>query len=98
MSDQIILDVTQDDGGAKPDPNCILTGYAEKEDFARANKVTSRTLDRYRKRPNGLPWLAWGGKIYIHIETGKQWLAEQLKKPNPTSQLGVKRTRARSRD
>jgi hypothetical protein len=63
-------------------PACILDGYAKQSVFGAANGgVTDRTVARYRSE--GLPWIQFCGEIYIHLEGGRQWLADRIKRRNP---------------
>jgi hypothetical protein len=76
----------------------ILEGYQRETEFAAEHDVTQRTVKRYRSEPNGLPWLKFGGKVYIHIEGGKQRLRRRLRVPNPTRSDPEKRKRQRELD
>jgi hypothetical protein len=62
----------------------ILDGYAPEGEFARDNKLSPRTVAEYRKQPNGLPFVMWGGQVYIPIEQARQYLAARVKSPNPS--------------
>jgi hypothetical protein len=61
----------------------ILDGYQFEGDFATDCGVTRRTVWRYRQEPDGLPWVQFGGKVYINIEGGKKWLARRARQRNP---------------
>jgi hypothetical protein len=61
----------------------ILSGYAEQSRFASANRLSTRTVARYRNRPNGLPWLEFGGKVFIPLDEAAAWLKAQVRCPNP---------------
>ena len=63
--------------------NSILEGFVFEADFARANKISRRTSANYRNEPNGLPYVMFGGKVYIHVERAKNWLDARIKRPNP---------------
>jgi hypothetical protein len=60
----------------------ILAGYAEQEQFARINRISPRTVARYRNRPDGLPSVAFGGKVFIPIDEASAWLKSQVRRPN----------------
>jgi hypothetical protein len=60
----------------------ILDGYDPEAAWAAAANVTTRTTARYRAMPNGLPFLEFGGKIYIPREESKEWLRARIKRPN----------------
>ena len=62
----------------------ILDGYVEESRFASDNGICPRTSARYRSQPNGLPFLAWGGKIFIPIDGAKEWLRSRVKRRNAT--------------
>ncbi|EKS28154.1 hypothetical protein [Afipia felis] len=64
-------------------PESILDGYVLESDFAKSAKVHPRTIARYRTKPDGLPYLEFGGRIYIPIIEARAWLSEQVKRPNP---------------
>lgn len=65
----------------RPDAN-ILTDYAPEEKFAEANNISIRTAERYRAQPDGLPFVEFGGRIYIPIEESREWLRSRIKRPN----------------
>ena len=60
----------------------ILSGYAEQEEFAKINRISPRTVARYRNRPDGLPSVAFGGKVFIPIDEASAWLKSQVRRPN----------------
>jgi hypothetical protein len=60
----------------------ILAGYAEQAEFAKTNRISARTVVRYRNRPDGLPSVAFGGKIFIPIDEAMNWLKSQVRHPN----------------
>ncbi len=62
-------------------PN-ILDGYVEQSKFAEGAGVCMRTVERYRSQPNGLPFLPFGGKIYIPLDEAREWLKDRVKRPN----------------
>jgi hypothetical protein len=64
----------------------ILDGYVTEEKFAADNKVSKRTVAEYRKRPDGLPFTMWGGKVYIPIEKAREYLSGQIRRPNPRTE------------
>jgi hypothetical protein len=66
------------------DARSVLDGFVPEERFASDNHISPRTSRRYRLQPDGLPFLEWGGKIYIHVETARDWLLRsRMKHPNP---------------
>ena len=40
----------------------ILEGYARPEDFGRENHISTKTIAKYRKQPNGLPYVLFANK------------------------------------
>jgi hypothetical protein len=62
--------------------NTVLAGYVEQVKFAAEVQVSERTVARYRNLPDGLPYLPFGGKIYIPIEEAREWLKSRVKRPN----------------
>ena len=71
----------------------ILDDYVEEAEFARANNISTRTSARYRNQPNGLPYLEWGGKIYIHLKGAREVVRARTKRRNPTRALQAPRKR-----
>jgi hypothetical protein len=63
----------------------VLEGFELEEDFATSANVHPRTVKRYRDQPDGLPYLIWGGKIYIPTAAARQWLLKRVRHPNPTT-------------
>jgi hypothetical protein len=61
----------------------ILDGYVPEDQFARDNNITRRTVAEYRKRPNGLPFAVWAGRIYIPVDKARDYLAARVRHPNP---------------
>ena len=62
----------------------ILQDYVWEGDFAEANHVSQRTVKRARDEPDGLAWIEWGGRVYIHLPSARQYLARRTRRPNPT--------------
>jgi hypothetical protein len=60
----------------------ILDGYALEEEFAAANNINPRTVARYRNQPNGLPYVKWGGRVFINVDGARQWLAKRTIRRN----------------
>jgi hypothetical protein len=44
---------------------------------------TQRTLTRYDNMTNGLPYVMLGGKKFRPAKACAEWLANQIKRPNP---------------
>lgn len=49
---------------AERDPEFLAT-YEKEEDWAEAHGISQRTAKRYRALPNGLPFLVFGGWVWI---------------------------------
>jgi hypothetical protein len=60
----------------------ILNGarYWKQARWSRDKKVTVRTAARHREL--GLPWLDWGGEVYIPEADGDAYIAGRLKRRN----------------
>ncbi|WP_024519380.1 hypothetical protein [Bradyrhizobium sp. Tv2a-2] len=67
---------------ADPTGADILAGYAEQTEFATANRLSTRTVARYRNRADGLPWVQFAGKVYIPVAEAAAWLKNQVRHPN----------------
>jgi hypothetical protein len=61
----------------------ILQGkkYWKQPRWSRDRKVHVRTTERHRQL--GLPWMYWGGEIYIPEDEGDAYIAGRLKRRNP---------------
>jgi hypothetical protein len=59
-----------------------LAGYREQTQWAAEANVTTRTVDRYRAMPDGLPFLKFGGRVYIPVEEAREWLRARIQRPN----------------
>jgi hypothetical protein len=57
----------------------LLDDYQPQAEFAKEHNVAERTVNRYRNLPNGLPWMYFGGKVYIHIPGAKEWLQRRVR-------------------
>lgn len=61
-------------------PNDELIPDAE---LAKRWGVTIRTLYAYENQPDGLPVWKIGGKKYRGVRASAEWLAAQVRRPNP---------------
>jgi hypothetical protein len=43
-----------------------------------------RTLMRWTRLPDGLPFVRIGHTPYLHVPSTQQWIARRLTRPNPT--------------
>jgi hypothetical protein len=64
-------------------PTNILADYIRRDRFACEHNISLRTVDRYRNERNGLPWLIFGGYVYIHRPGAAAWLERRLRRANP---------------
>jgi hypothetical protein len=60
----------------------ILAGYIREDVFVADAEISKRTSARYRSQADGLPFLEFGGRIYIPIEPAREWLRSRVKRPN----------------
>ena len=60
----------------------ILEDYETEADFAAANGVHQRTVSRHRQE--GLPFMVWGGRVWIHVPGAKKWLEGRVRRLNQT--------------
>jgi hypothetical protein len=62
----------------------LLDDWLELEQFARDEvKKHPRTVTRWTKEPDGLPFAKLGKTVMLHIPTSRQWLLGRLRRPNP---------------
>ncbi len=61
----------------------FLEGFQLEDDWCAEVGVTPRTCQRYRlTEAPGLPYVEFGGKIYIKLDEGRQWLANRTRRRN----------------
>ena len=68
----------------KLDPE-FLALYDTEKDWAEAHGISQRTASRYRAQPNGLPFLVFGGWVWIPKREGREWIASRVQRRNPRS-------------
>jgi hypothetical protein len=62
----------------------ILSGYIRDHDFAATYNISTRTIWRYRQA--GLPYVIFGGEVWINAAGARQWLESRERRRNhPTS-------------
>jgi hypothetical protein len=54
--------------------------YWKQRRWSRDKKINIRTTARHRQL--GLPWLYWGGEIYIPEDEGDAYIASRVKRRN----------------
>jgi hypothetical protein len=70
------------DGEQMEQQQNILTGYVRESEFAATHGTSQRTISRYRNA--GMPFVTWGGAIYIHVDGARDWLARRVRRRNQT--------------
>jgi hypothetical protein len=53
------------------------------EAFARKIKRHHRTVLRWMREPDGLPYTRLGKTPIIHVPTAREWLLGRMRTPNP---------------
>jgi hypothetical protein len=59
----------------------FLSQYEREATWALSHGITQRTSKRYRDQ--GMPYLFWGGIVYIPKHEGREWIANRVKRRNP---------------
>jgi hypothetical protein len=62
----------------------FLAEYELESEWAKGRGVSKRTAARYRELPNGLPYLVFGGAIWIPRREGAAWIANRIQRRNPS--------------
>jgi hypothetical protein len=71
----------------------VLEDLAPVEEVAADLGKNPATLRRWSRRPNGLPFVRIGRKVYLHVPTMRAWLLGNMHKPNPTERRRPARPR-----
>jgi hypothetical protein len=61
----------------------LLDECLEVEAFADSIKRHPRTVLRWMRKPDGLPYATLGKTPIIHIPTAREWLLGRMRRPNP---------------
>jgi hypothetical protein len=61
--------------------NILDEGYVLEKQFADDHGVSQHTVARYRL--DGLPWLLWGGKVFVHLPGAREYLTKRLRRRAP---------------
>ena len=69
----------------------LLDDCLEIEAFAQTIKRHPRTVIRWMREPDGLPYTRLGKTPIIHVPTAREWLLGRMRRPN---QRKVARARA----
>jgi hypothetical protein len=67
---------------SSPTPE-LLDDCLEVEAFAHKIKRHHRTVLRWMREPDGLPYTRLGKTPIIHIPTAREWLLARMRRPNP---------------
>ena len=59
-----------------------LSGYLTKTALAKEFGVSTRTVDRWRNQPNGLPFTTAGATVLFNVVSVRKWLAKRERHPN----------------
>jgi hypothetical protein len=62
----------------------FLSEYQKQADWAEGHGISQRTAARYRALPGGLPFLIFGGCIWIPKREGAAWIASRVQRRNPS--------------
>ena len=62
----------------------LLEGFQPEQEFADDNGISRRQVARYRNEPDGLPYMYFGGRVWIDIEGGREWIKRRVINRNPT--------------
>lgn len=66
----------------------LLSDYLTREQLAAEFGVTTRTIERWQKRPDGLPNTTIGGRTLYRIASVRVWMEAQERRPNPRRRAG----------
>jgi hypothetical protein len=55
--------------------------YWKQNRWSKDKKISPRTTARHRQL--GLPWLDWGGEVYIPEHDGDAYIASRVRRRNP---------------
>ena len=61
----------------------ILDDYVLQSKFAVDHDVSEHTVARYRAEPDGLAYAVFGGKVYIHVPSAREWMAKRIRRRSP---------------
>jgi hypothetical protein len=62
----------------------FLDKYERETNWALAQGITCRTSKRYRDQ--GMPFLMWGGCVYIPKDQAREWIEGRIQRRNPRRQ------------
>jgi hypothetical protein len=60
----------------------LHTEFTPESEWSAKHNISQRTTARYRQLPDGLPFLVFGGRIYIPNREGDEWIRSRIRRPN----------------
>jgi hypothetical protein len=70
------------------DSTKFLDAYVPEAAWALEHRISQRTVARYRSAPDGLPFLVWGGGVYIPRHEGAEYIKARVKRRNKRRRPG----------
>jgi hypothetical protein len=67
----------------EPTDPTFLAEYERESTWAPARGMSARSSFEHRNKPNGLPFLIWAGRVFIHKRGGDEYIASLVKRRNP---------------
>jgi hypothetical protein len=64
------------------DPLHILADCVDVGPFAAEVNRDPRTVRRWMREPDGLPFIKLGSRVLIHLPTARGWIMAKMRKPN----------------
>lgn len=77
--------MTKSENGIAPGTTAtagLLGDYVDAATLARLLKVSRRTVDRWRKQPDGLAFTTMGARVLVSVSGFRAWLAARETRPN----------------
>jgi hypothetical protein len=60
----------------------FLADYVEIDEFAKQVDRCTRSVWRWTRKADGLPYVRLGNRLLIHIPTARAWLLARMHRPN----------------
>jgi hypothetical protein len=61
----------------------LLADFVPIKDFAKSVGKTTRCVQFWMAKPDGLPWTSLGATRLIHVPTARAWLMGRMRQRNP---------------
>jgi len=61
----------------------FLDDFREISKFAADIGRHPRTVNRWMRQADGLPYTCLGNRTFVHIPTAREWLLSRMRRPNP---------------